>query len=70
LEQSRATLERNGLWIAAVSYDSQETLQAFAKENGIEFPLVSDCASNVIRRFGIFNSNIAPGLQTPGVPHP
>jgi peroxiredoxin len=57
LEQSRVTLERNGLWIAAVSYDSQETLQAFAKEHGVEFPLLSDRDSSVIRRFGIFNSN-------------
>ena len=70
MEQSRVTLERNGLWIAAVSYDSQEILQAFAKEQGIEFPLLSDRDSDVIRRFGIFNSNIAPGLQTHGVPHP
>jgi hypothetical protein len=70
LEQSRVTLERNGLRIAAVSYDSQETLQAFAKEHGVEFPLLSDRDSSVIRRFGIFNSNIAPGLQTHGVPHP
>src|SRR5579863_5017547 len=39
LEQSRATLERNGLSITAVSYDSRQTLQAFAKEHDIEFPL-------------------------------
>lgn len=70
MEQSRVTLERNGLWIAAVSYDSQGILQAFAKEHGVEFPLLSDRDSDVIRRFGIFNSNIVPGLQTHGVPHP
>jgi hypothetical protein len=70
LEQSRVTLERNGLRIAAVSYDSQEILRSFAKEHGIELPLLSDRDSSVIRRFGIFNINIAPGLQTHGVPHP
>lgn len=70
MEQSRVTLERNGLWIAAVSYDSQEILRSFAKEHGIDFPLLSDRDSSAIRRFGIFNSNIAPGLQTYGVPHP
>lgn len=33
---------------------------AFAKKQGIDFPLLSDCDSSVFRRFGILNSNIAP----------
>ena len=63
-------LERNGLRIAAVSYDSPEVLQAFAEKHGIGFPLLSDRDSAVIRSFGIFNTNIAPGLRAHGVPHP
>ena len=63
-------LERNGVRIAAVSYDSQETLKGFADKHGVGFPLLSDQDSAVIRRFGIFNSNIAPGLRAHGVPHP
>ena len=63
-------LERNGLRIAAVSYDSPEVLQTFAEKHGIEFPLLSDRDSAVIRGFGIFNNNIAPGLRAHGVPHP
>jgi hypothetical protein len=63
-------VENNGLRIAAVSYDSQETLQDFALKHGIGFPLLSDHDSAVIRRFGIFNPNIAPGLRAHGVPHP
>jgi hypothetical protein len=63
-------LEKNGVRIAAVSYDSQETLKRFADEHGIGFPLLSDRDSAVIRRFGIFNTNIAPGLRAHGVPHP
>lgn len=63
-------LERNGLRIAAVSYDRPEILQAFAEKHGIGFPLLSDRDSAVIRRFGIFNTNIAPGLRAHGVPHP
>jgi hypothetical protein len=70
LEQSRLLLESNDLRIAAVSYDSQEILQAFAEKHGIGFPLLSDHDSAVIRRFGIFNANIAPGLRAHGVPHP
>jgi len=63
-------LEKNGVRISAVSYDSQETLRGFADKHGIGFPLLSDRDSAVIRRFGIFNTNIAPGLRAHGVPHP
>ena len=63
-------LERNGLRIAAVSYDSPQILQAFAEKYSIGFPLLSDRDSAVIRGFGIFNANVAPGLRAHGVPHP
>jgi hypothetical protein len=63
-------LEKNGVRIAAVSYDSQEILRGFADKHGIGFPLLSDHDSAVIRDFGIFNMNIAPGLRAHGVPHP
>jgi hypothetical protein len=70
LEHSRALLEKNGVKIAAVSYDSQEILSAFAQEYSIGYPLLSDKGSEVIRQFGIFNFNMAPGLRSYGVPHP
>jgi hypothetical protein len=63
-------LEKNGIRIAAVSYDSQEILKGFADKNAIGFPLLSDRNSAVIRRFGIFNTNISPELRAHGVPHP
>jgi len=70
LEQSRSLLEKNGVCIAAVSYDPQETLKNFADTQRIGFPLLSDRDSAAIRAFGIFNMNIAPGLRAHGVPHP
>jgi len=63
-------LEKNGVRIAAVSYDSQEILAAFAQKHSIGFPLLSDHGSQVIRKFGIFNFNMAPDLRAFGVPHP
>jgi hypothetical protein len=63
-------LEKNGVGIAAVSYDSQETLKGFAAQHGIGFALLSDRDSAVIRGFGILNTNIAPDLRAHGVPHP
>jgi len=63
-------LEKNGVYIAAVSYDSDEILAAFARKYSIGFPLLSDKGSATIRQFGIFNWNMAPDLRAFGVPHP
>jgi hypothetical protein len=63
-------LEKEGLRIAAISYDSEETLRSFSEKHQVRFPLLSDRDSAVIRSFGIFNTNIAPGLRAHGVPHP
>jgi hypothetical protein len=70
LEQSRPIVEREGVRIAAISYDPKETLERFAEKYRIRFPLLSDRDSAVIRSFGILNTNIAPGLRAHGVPHP
>lgn len=71
LEQSRTMLEKNGVHIAAISFDSQEILAAFAREHSIRFPLMSDEGSVVIRKFGIFNQNVAPDMKRNyGIPHP
>jgi hypothetical protein len=63
-------MESQGLRIAAVSYDSQETLRRFAENYQVRIPLLSDPDSVVIRSFGILNTNVAPGLRAHGVPHP
>ena len=63
-------LAKNGVHVAAISYDSQEILAAFAQKHSIGFPVLSDKGSETIRSFGIFNSNIDPGLRSFGVPHP
>jgi|GEM_PF-790733 len=70
LEQSRMLLERNGVHVAAISYDSQPTLASFSQQYSIGYPLLSDRASGTIRSFGIFNHNMAPELKAYGVPHP
>ncbi len=70
LEHSRALLEQNGVHIAAISYDSQEILDAFARKHAISYPLLSDAKSEAIRAFGIFNHNMDPSLRAYGVPHP
>ncbi len=64
--------------MAAVSFDSVETLKHFSKRIGITYPLLSDQGSKVIRAFGILNDQIpsdrvpGTGIRQPyyGVPHP
>jgi hypothetical protein len=51
-----------GIGIAAISYDSKETLAAFAERRGITFPLLSDDDSTVIKDYGILNTVVAEGL--------
>jgi hypothetical protein len=70
LEHSRQLLEQQGVRLAAISYDSLETLAEFAEKYSIGFPLLSDSGSAVVRAFGIFNTNMAPDLRAYGVPHP
>ncbi len=55
-------LESSGIGIAAISYDSQEVLAAFAERRGITFPLLSDDGSSVITEFGILNTVVIEGL--------
>jgi hypothetical protein len=55
-------LESSGIGIAAISYDSQEVLAAFAERRGITFPLLSDDGSSVITEFGILNTVVTEGL--------
>jgi len=68
LEESRAALQRNGFGLCAISFDSAEALKAFAHERDIGFPLLSDPASEIIRRFGLLDESVAPGSPVYGVP--
>ena len=70
MERKRTSFEEDGINIAALSFDSVEVLQHFAKRKGIGFSLLSDPDSKVIRAFGILNENISPKHQFYGIPHP
>ncbi len=62
LQGRLAELERSGIGVAAISYDSQEVLAAFAEERGITYPLLSDEDSAVITAFGILNTVAAEAV--------
>ena len=68
---SLATLKAQGINAASITYDSQDVLQRFAQANNIEYPMLSDAGSRVIRAFGILNTNVPddhPMLY--GIPFP
>lgn len=71
LQKALPRFQDAGIKLYAVSYDAPDALAAFARAQGITFPLLSDLGSRVIRRFGILNTLI-PEEDVPfyGVPFP
>lgn len=64
-------LKRQGVAVAAVSYDPVAVLADFSARRGITFPLLSDPGSLTIKRYGIFNTTVPEtNQQTYGVPFP
>jgi peroxiredoxin len=64
-------LKRQGLGVAAVSYDSVAVLSDFSNRRGITFPLLSDPGSITIRKYGILNTTVPEtNKQTYGIPFP
>ena len=65
-------LRAQGIGVAAISYDTEEVLAAFAERRGVkDVPLLSDDDSSVIRAFGIYNhiaeEGIGPNAEDPDV---
>ena len=70
LEQNLDRIKKQGLGLAAISYDSVEILKNFADRKHITFPLLSDPDSKIIRAFGILNETVKPGTAQFGIPNP
>ena len=51
-------MKAHGINAASITYDSREILSNFGDAYRIDFPLLSDVGSKVIRAFGIFNTNV------------
>jgi AhpC/TSA family protein/cytochrome c biogenesis DsbD-like protein len=68
LQNAKQRFEAQGIKIAAVSYDSPAILRDFADRHKIEFPLLADPFSSLIRSFKVLNAE-ADGM-TKGMAHP
>jgi hypothetical protein len=70
LERKREQLGQQGIRIAAISYDTVETLKFFSDRVGIGYPLLSDPDSEVIQAFGVLNTSVPKDHQNYGIPNP
>lgn len=70
LERNLAAVRKQGLGVAAISYDSVAVLKNFADRQHITYPLLSDSASKTIRAFGILNETVKPDTAFYGIPYP
>jgi peroxiredoxin len=68
LQSAKQRFEKHGIKIAAISYDSPAILKDFAERHKIEFPLLADPDSQIIRSFDVLNAE-ATGM-TKGMAHP
>jgi AhpC/TSA family protein/cytochrome c biogenesis DsbD-like protein len=68
LQNAKQRFEAQGIKLAAISYDSPAILKDFADRHKIEFPLLADPESIIIRSFQVLNAQ-ADGM-TKGMAHP
>ena len=54
--------EKQGLKFAAISYDSEEILKFFSERHKIDYPMLADPDSKIIREYGVLNAE-ATGMQ-------
>jgi peroxiredoxin len=70
LQESLGAIRKQGLGVAAISYDSIGTLKNFTDRQHIAYPLLSDPDSKIIRAFDILNETTKPGTFAYGIPYP
>jgi hypothetical protein len=70
LQQNLDAIQKQGLGVAALSYDSKGTLKSFADRQHITYSLLSDPDSKIIGTFKILNETTKPGTMTYGIPYP
>jgi AhpC/TSA family/Disulphide bond corrector protein DsbC len=69
LQNAKQRFEAQGIKLAAVSYDSPAILKDFADRHKIEFPLLADPDSSLIRSFNVLNAEakgMNKGMARPG----
>lgn len=60
LQQAQSKFRRHGLRVAAITYDSDAILKEFAALHKIDYSLMSDPHSDIIRSFGLLDPDESP----------
>jgi hypothetical protein len=69
LQAAKTRFEAQGIKLAAISYDSPAILKDFADRHKIDFPLLADPQSEIIRSFHVLNAEakgMTKGMAFPG----
>ena len=69
MQNAREKFRQEGIGLAAISYDSGAILRDFTQRHGIEYPLISDPDSQIIRNYGVQNreaTGFTKGMALPG----
>jgi hypothetical protein len=69
LQSAKQRFSAQGFKLAAISYDSPAILKDFAGRHGIDFPLLADPSSEIIRKFNVLNpqaKGMTKGMAYPG----
>jgi hypothetical protein len=69
LQNAKQRFEKQGIKLVAISYDSSAILSDFAARQKIEFPLLADPESKIIREFDVLNgeaTGMTKGMARPG----
>jgi peroxiredoxin len=69
LQSAREKFRQQGVGLAAISYDSEAILGDFTQRHRIEYSLIADPKSEIIRRYGVLNTEatgFTRGMARPG----
>jgi len=69
LQAAKERFQKQGIGLAGISYDSVEILKYFSDRRKIDFPLLSDPDSQIIRKYQVLNAEaVGPnaGMARPG----
>ena len=70
LQQQKDEFASAGIEVFAISYDRQDAQAEFADEYGIDYHMLADEGSKVIKQYGILNTLIAEDEGVYGIPFP
>jgi peroxiredoxin len=68
LQKEMKSLTDAGVTVVAISYDAVDVLAKFAKNQKIEFALLSDPDHKAIEAYGLFNKEVTGKFE--GIPYP